>query len=125
MKYLLLVPFCFLSFTATANDVVVTVSFEPQQTISEEMVSGILMAQVMNLSNGPVSNVNLRPDAANDVAIPHEVLQFGSLASGGSGVTYQPFHAAQEVIDSGRPTQWRLDYDQAGGEHRQLIFTID
>lgn len=109
----------------SANDVIVTVNFDAHENISDEFVGGTLTAEVVNLTAGAIRNVNLRPDGANEVAVSKEVLQFGLLESGDSGVVSQAFHSTQASIDAGKPTTWRLDYDEVNGSHKQLIVTVD
>ena len=109
----------------SANDVIVTVNFDAHESIAEEFVGGTLTAEVVNLTAGVIRNVNLRPEGANEVAVSKEVLQFGLLESGDSGVVSEAFHSTQTSIDAGTPTIWRLDYDEANGSHKQLIVTVD
>ena len=110
---------------ATANDVIVNVNFDTHETISDELVGGTMTAEVTNLSGGSIRNVNLRRDDATDLAVSEEVLQFGKLENGDSGVINQSFHTTQASIDAGNPTTWRLDYDEANGAHKQLIVTVE
>ena len=111
--------------TASANDVVVTVNFDPHENISDELVGGTVTAEVMNLSGGAIRNVNLRRDDAAELAVSKDVLQFGMLENGDTGVVNLSFHATQAAIDAGNPTTWRLDYDQANGVHKQLTVTVE
>lgn len=129
MKKFLQPVFLALSLTAvasvTANDVIVSVAFDAHENISDELVGGTMTAEVINLTGGAIRNVNLRPDGATDVAISKEVLQFGMLENGDSGIVNQSFHTTQASIDAGNPTSWRLDFDRADGSHKQLIVTAD
>lgn len=129
MKKILQIYILCLTLTAVgcvfANDVIVTVDFDAHENISDELVGGTMTAEVVNLTGGSIRNVNLRPDGATGIAISNEVLQFGLLVNGDSGVVRNPFHATQESIDAGNPTHWRLDFDEADGSHKQLIVTVD
>jgi len=129
MKKFLQIYILFLSLTAaacaSADDVFVTVTFDVHEDISAELVGGTMTAQVMNLTGGAIRNVNLRREDARELAVSKEVLQFGRLENGDSGVINQPFHAAQASIDVGNPTTWRLDFDKSDGSHKQLIVKVD
>lgn len=129
MKQYLQISILFLlliaATTASANDVVVTVNFDPHDNISDELVGGTVTAEVINLSGGAIRNVNLRRDDAAELAVSKEVLQFGMLENGDTGVVNLSFHATQASIDAGNPTTWRLDYDEANGAHKQLIVMVD
>lgn len=129
MKKILQIFIFLLSLSAavgvSANDVIVTVTFDAHDDISDELVGGTMTAEVMNLTGGDIRNVNLRRHAAMEIAVSKEVMQFGMLADGDSRVIDQSFHATQASIDTGIPTNWRLDYDEANGAHKQLVITVE
>lgn len=110
---------------AAASDVVVNVTFDGLEAVSDELVAGTMTAEVFNHSGETIGNVNLRSGEVEDVAASKEVLQFGSLTPGAAGVVHVSFHAPAGFFDSGRPSHWRLDYDEAGGGHQQVIVNID
>ena len=62
MKKLLQISILFFSLTVaagvSANDVIVTVTFDAHDNISDEHVGGTMTAEVRNLTGGDIRNVN-------------------------------------------------------------------
>lgn len=110
---------------AVASEVAVTINFSDFESLSDELVSGVMTVEVENFTDSSISNVYLRGDNSREISMSADVLQFGILDGGGVGVVSTPIHTSNELIDTSSPTLWRLDYDKTNGEHRQIIVTVD
>lgn len=108
-----------------AGDIQVNLSDASSNSPEGEFFGGFLDLEVINLSSQPISNVHLRPESLSGLGLPSEVLQFGELEPGDASRTRERFHGPASAAKPGATSTWLLDYDEAGGQHRQLTLTLE
>ena len=113
------------SSLATAGEVQVNLSIESANTAGDDFVAGAMTLEVINLSDNAISNVHLRPEFLGGLGLGSDVLQFGSLDPGESATTSERYHGDSSGSDPDAASTWTLDYDTAGGEHRQLTLRLE
>ncbi len=110
--------------SAMATEFSVTTNLEIKEAVGNQ-VMGNVTADVLNMSGSTIRNVDLRLANPGGMTVEKGVLQFGRIPSDDVKTTTKLFNADQEFVDSGEPVIWRLDYDDANGNHQQEIISSD
>jgi hypothetical protein len=116
---------CLCSSVAHAGDIQVNLALESTDAPGGEFVSGMLALEVINLSSESIGNVHLRPESLEGLGLASDVLQFGSLGPGDAARSMERFHGLASSTEASAMSTWSLDYDEAGGQHRQLTLTLE
>lgn len=108
-----------------AGDVQVNLTAASADAPEGEFFEGFLELEIINLSSQAISNVHLRPESLGGLGLASDVLQFGELESGDARRARERFHGPASAAEPGAISTWVLDYDEAGGQHRQLTLTLE
>lgn len=114
----LLVSLSAIAETSSADDLTLRysiVSAESDGTI----VRGIIRVLVQNLTDNDLQNVDLRPFLRGINYIERGLLQFGKVPARDIRFLAGRFSFDPTLFASDQPIVWQVDYDVAGGGHRQ------
>jgi PPE-repeat protein len=105
---------------SAADDVAVRYSLQAAAG-KGALATGTINVIVSNLSNGALRNVDLRLAQPGPNSIEKPLLQFGTIPAGEARIAKGSFIFDAGFHASGATLLWKVDYDDAGGAHRQVV----
>jgi len=103
-----------------AADLTVRYSIQPAEH-NGLIVRGTIKVMVSNLTDGALRNVDLRLPNPGPNSIEKGLFQFGTVPGGEARIVTGGFIFDSAFYASGAPLPWKVDYDDAGGTHHQII----
>jgi hypothetical protein len=121
---LLLLAYAMPAF-ASSDSVIVTISIEESAAVSEDLTAEMISAKVTNISGGDIKNVTLRPDGPAHALATGALLQYGALPQGATKTIRTLLHRSAAGPDEDAPATWRLDFEEASGQHQRLLIATE
>ncbi len=87
----------------------------------KDLKMNAMIVAVRNHSKGEVQNVQLRLDGQDSISIQKEMFQIGNILPGKAKVAISELFIDKDTFDSVKPVLWRVDYDDAQLNNKQLV----
>ena len=110
---------------SASEGVIVSVSTDGATPVSDDLIAEVIRAEVTNLSGADIKNVTLRPDGSTQAFATGQVLQYGALADGATRIVRGSVHRASSDAGGLEPVTWRLDFEEASGQHHRLYIATE